>query len=330
MTNYILLNKYMGIKNLMQIIKRYSPQAIEYHKINEYQNKIIGIDANLMIYKMIFAIRLNGYDLMNKDIIVTHIHSLLLKLKGMIKYNITPVFVFDGMHPKIKSQVIEQRKEFQNFMQQKYYKAVTQDEKKKYYFMKSGITYEEIKECMEIIKFFGFTIVESPEEADSQLAELIKHDKIDYIVTDDMDILVFGGNKILKNFTVSDKKKIQEINLDIMKKEVKLNQTQIIDLSILLGCDYCPSVKGVGTIGAYKLMQEYGDLEKIIKHKRVSLTYDYIDARKYFKNPPVINANKIKINKFDKSNVNKKELKDFLEKHGYKEKYINDLFSKFK
>ena len=320
----------MGIKNLMQIIKRYSPNAIEYHKIHEYKNKVIGIDANLMIYKMIFAIRLNGYDLLNKDIIVTHIHSLLLKLRGLIKYNITPVFVFDGMHPKIKSQVIEQRKEFHNFMQQKYYNAITQDEKKKYYFMKSKITYEEIKECMEIIKMFGFTIVESPEEADSQLAELIKHNKVDYIVTDDMDILIFGGNKILKNFTVSDKKKIQEINLDKIKKETQLDQSQIIDLAILLGCDYCPSVKGVGTIGSYKLMQEYKDLEKVIKRKKVNLSYDYIEARKYFKNPPVIDADKIKINKFNNSNIDKQELKDFLDKYGYKKKYIDDLFNKFK
>jgi len=318
----------MGIKNLMQIIKRYSPAAIEYHKINEYENKIIGIDANLMIYKMIFAIRLNGYDIMNKDIIVTHIHSLLLKLKGLIKYNITPVFVFDGMHPKIKSQVIEQRKEFQNFMQQKYYKAVTQDEKKKYYFMKSKISFEEIKECMEIIKMFGFTIVESPEEADSQLAELSKNNKVDYIVTDDMDILVFGGNKILKNFTVSDKKKIQEIDLNTLKKNTQMNQSQIIDLAILLGCDYCPSVKGVGTIGAYNLMQEYKDLEKVIKHKKVSLSYDYDVARKYFKNSPVIHTDKIKINKFNKMNMDKKGIKDFLDKHGYKEKYIDDLFNK--
>jgi len=316
----------MGIKNLIQIIKKYSPESIKYNKITDYQNKVLGIDANLMIYKMIFAIRLNGYDLMNGNIIVTHIHSLLLKLKGLIKYNITPVFVFDGMHPKIKEHVIEQRKEFQNFMQRKYYKAVTQDEKKKYYFMKSGITYEEIKECMDIIRMFGFTVVESPEEADSQLAELSKHNKIDYVVTDDMDILVFGGNKILKNFTVSDKKKIQEIDLDTIKKETKMNQSQIIDLAILLGCDYCPSVKGVGTIGAYKLMQEYKDLEEVIKHKKINLSYDYVEARKYFKNPPVINVDKIKINKM---NVDKKALKEFLELHGYKQKYIDDLLIRF-
>jgi flap endonuclease-1 len=129
----------MGIKNLMKIIQKYAPNSIKYTKISDYKNKIIAIDGNLMLYKNIFAIRLNGYDLKNDEIVVTHLHSLLLKFQGFVRYNIIPVFVFDGMPPKIKENTMKQRTEFQNFMKMKYYKAVTQDEKKKYYFMKSDI-----------------------------------------------------------------------------------------------------------------------------------------------------------------------------------------------
>jgi|688.fasta_scaffold513989_1 flap endonuclease-1 len=315
----------MGIKNLMKIINKYASKSIKYTNIEKYKNKIIAIDANLMIYKMIFAIRLNGYDIKNDDIIVTHIHSLLLKIQGFKKYNIIPVFVFDGIAPKIKEKTLKSRSEFQNYMKQKYYNAVTQDEKKKYYFMKSDITYQEIKDCIELISLFNYTIIESLEEADSQLAELSKSHIIDYIATDDMDILVFGGNKILKNFTVSDKKKIQEINLDTFKKETNLNQSQIIDLSILLGCDYCPSVKGVGTIGAYKLIKEYGNLNSILKTKQVSISYDYIKAQNYFKNSPIINSKNIKINKMY---VDKAKLIAFLNRFKYKQEYIKKLFKK--
>jgi flap endonuclease-1 len=314
----------MGIKNLMKIITRYAPNAISYHKIDHYKNKTLAIDANLMIYKMIFAVRFNGYDLQNEDIIVTHIHSLLQKFKGFIKYNITPIFVFDGINPKIKEKVIEKRKEFHDYMKQKYYKAVTQDEKKKYYFSKSEITYNEIKECMDLMKIFGYNVIESPEEADAQLAELMKHKKVDYIVTDDMDILIFGGDIMLKNFTVSDKKKIQEINLDIFKKETGLDQKKLIDLAILLGCDYCPSIKGIGTIGAYNLIQKYGSLEEIMKHEKISLSYDYVEARKYFNSPPVIDISKMEINKGD---IDKGVLIQFLKEHKYKQSYIDKLIA---
>ncbi len=317
----------MGIKNLMKIIIRYAPNAITYTKIDNYKNKTIAIDANLMIYKMVYAIRLNGYDIKNNNIIVTHIHSLLLKIKGFVKYNITPIFVFDNIAPSIKQSTLDKRKEFHNIMNLKYYKAITQDEKKKYYFAKSEITYQEIKECIDLIKLFNYTVIEAPEEADSQLADLMRHNTVDYIVTDDMDILVFGGNKILKNFTVSDKKKIQEINLDILKKDAKLTHNQLIDLGILLGCDYCPCMKGIGPIGAYNKIQKYHAIEKIIKEDQLNFPQDYIKAREYFKNAPVIDHNKIKINKIK---INKEGIIQFLYKFNYDDKYINNLFSKLK
>ena len=49
----------MGIKNFMKITQKYSPKSIIYTKITDYKNKIMAIDANLMIYKMIFGIRKN-------------------------------------------------------------------------------------------------------------------------------------------------------------------------------------------------------------------------------------------------------------------------------
>lgn len=317
----------MGIKNLMVLIKKYAPDAIKYKRINNYKNSYIGIDANLLIYKMVFAIRKNGYDIKNGEIIVTHIHSLLLKLTGFLKYNIIPIFVFDGMAPDIKKETLKKRKEFQNLMKIKYYKAVTQDEKKKYYFMKSNITYEEIVDCVTLIELFGYNVIVSPEEADSQLAELSKKGKVDYIVTDDLDILIFGGGKILKDFSIDKKRTIQEINLEIIKKNFKINQSQLIDLGILLGCDYCPSIKGIGTIGAFKLLQEFYSLNNIIKNIDMKITFNYKGAREYFENPPIVQVDTIEIYKKD---INLKNLKNFLEKFNFNENYTNNLIEKIK
>jgi flap endonuclease-1 len=210
-------------------------------------------------------------------------------------------------------------------MKMKYYKAVTQDEKKKYYFMKSKITYQEVLDCIELVKLFNYTVIEAPEEADSQLANLMQNGKADYIVTDDMDILIFGGNKILKNFTVSDKKKIQEIDLNKFKSETNLTQSQLVDLAILLGCDYCPSVSGIGTIGAYKLIQKHKTMNEIIKTENIKLSLDYEKAKNYFINPPVIDSKTIKINEMK---VDKEELVKFLRKFNYKDEYINNLLTK--
>ena len=57
----------MGIKNLMKLIRKYASESIKKTKIDEYKDKIIGIDTNLMLYKLIYGIRTNGYDIKNNN-----------------------------------------------------------------------------------------------------------------------------------------------------------------------------------------------------------------------------------------------------------------------
>lgn len=312
----------MGIKNLIKIITKFSPEAINYRKIGDYRGKNLGIDANLMIYKIVFAIRKGGYDIKHNGIKVTHIHAMMQKLLGFRKYKITPVFVFDGFHPEIKEETMQQRKEFREHMKELYDKAVTQDEKKKYFYIKSGIKLDEIRDIKKLITLFGYKVIDAVEEADSQLAHMSKTGLIDGIITDDMDILVFGGRTILKNFTVSDKKFIQEISLPVMLKKLKISQNQLIDIAILLGCDYCPTIKGVGPMTAYKLIRENGSLERVIEKGLLDIPIDYKKAKRYFKNPQVEDVNKKDL---VSRGVDHDGLVKFLEDFGYTNKKLDQL-----
>lgn len=67
---------------------------------------------------------------------------------------------------------------------------------------------------------------------------------------------------------------------------------QFIDLCILLGCDYCDSIKGIGPHRAVQLIKEHKNLETVIanldkaKHP-VAEDWPYQDARALFKAPDV-------------------------------------------
>lgn len=312
----------MGIKNLSKVILKFAPNSIKYKKIENYKNRIIGIDTNLMAYKMIYAIRKNGYDLKNKEIVVTHIHGIIQKLVAFKIYNITPIFVFDGIPPSIKEKTLRERKVFKDFMEQKYLTAVTQDEKKKYYFMKSDITAQELDEISELIDIFGYNIIDSKEEADSQLASLSKDGIIDSVATDDLDILIFGGRLVLKNFTVSPEKKIQEINLQKLLKELSLTQEQLIDIGILLGCDYCPTVKGIGPVNSYKLIKKYGSIDNLVEEGIIKLNLNYKKVKAYFLNPKI---EKYSTEIIRNDPLDYQRLDEFLKKYGYDEKYVKNI-----
>merc|ERR1712241_55492 len=67
---------------------------------------------------------------------------------------------------------------------------------------------------------------------------------------------------------------------------------QFIDLCILLGCDYCDTIKGIGPKKALALITEHGSIEEILK--KIDQTkypppedWPFDMARKLFQNPDV-------------------------------------------
>ncbi len=122
------------------------------------------------------------------------------------------------------------------------------------------------------------------------------------IATEDMDGLTFGAPVMLKNFNV--KNKIIEFNLKNILTDLGLTHDQYIDLSILSGCDYCSTIKGIGPLTAYKLIQENKDLEGVLKSIRDKknskyiydeTAFDFITTRKLFKNPVASDPQSIKV-----------------------------------
>ena len=57
---------------------------------------------------------------------------------------------------------------------------------------------------------------------------------------------------------------IKEINLQKVLTELNFTQREFIDLCILLGCDYCGSIKGVGPKRAVELMKANRSIEKVL------------------------------------------------------------------
>jgi len=75
---------------------------------------------------------------------------------------------------------------------------------------------------------------------------------------------------------------------------------QFIDLCILLGCDYCDSIKGIGPKKAVDLIKEHKNIETILKHidkKKYPVADDwpFENARKLFLNPTVTDPDTLEV-----------------------------------
>jgi len=120
----------------------------------------------------------------------------------------------------------------------------------------------------------GVPVVESPGEAEAQCAALAKSGKVFATATEDMDALTFQTPVLLRKMTFANGSKavIQTMNYQKALEGLGLNQDEFVDLCILLGCDYCDSIRGVGPKTALKLIHEYHSMEKILQN---------LDRKKY-------------------------------------------------
>ena len=113
----------------------------------------------------------------------------------------------------------------------------------------------------------------APYEADSQLAYLFLTGRVDMVITEDSDLLVFGVKRVFfkmdragNGFEV-DLNRMGEVDEEINLKN--FSHDMFVTCCIISGCDYLDSIKGVGFKKAYKLVHENGDdLRNIVKKIR--------------------------------------------------------------
>lgn len=138
-------------------------------------------------------------------------------------------------------------------------------------------------------------------QAEAQCAELVKGGKVYAVGTEDMDTLTFGANVLLRHLTFSEARKmpIKEFHLDKVLEGMNLTKDQFIDLCVLLGCDYCDKIRGVGPKSAYKLITEHKSIEALLKNLDKKYTvpenFMFAEARRLFHEPEVTPAKDIDI-----------------------------------
>lgn len=102
------------------------------------------------------------------------------------------------------------------------------------------------------------------------------------------------------NAAESRKLPIVEVNLAAALAGLKLTHEQFIDLCILCGCDYTDSIKGIGPIKALKMIQDYGNIEGVLKAldtKKYQLPepFPFEEARALFVQPDAIDPESIEL-----------------------------------
>ncbi|XP_046843518.1 flap endonuclease 1-like isoform X2 [Xenia sp. Carnegie-2017] len=276
----------MGIHGLTKLLGDCAPTCMKENEIKNYFGRKVAIDASMSIYQFLIAVRSDGSQLTNEAGEVTS-------------------YVFDGKPPKLKSGELAKRTERREQAQKDLQAAeeagdAAMIDKSQRRLVK--VTKQHNEECKSVLQLMGVPYLDAPCEAEAQCASLVANGKVYATATEDMDSLTFGSLITLRHMTFSEARKlpIQEFHLKKILEELGFTQDEFIDLCILLGCDYCDSIKGIGPKRAIELVRQHRSIEGILKHidsKKYPIPEDwkYKEARALFKNPDVADPEKVEL-----------------------------------
>lgn len=317
----------MGIRGLTSLIKKYAPDSMSIHPFNYFKGSIVAIDTSILLYKFRYS---------NEDP-NSHINGFLNKCLAYIKNGILPVFIFDGKPPPEKNTTItkrnKQRKriEFRIDELEKSIEEFNKDEIinkiKKLSKQLINVTKEHHIEVKELLEILGFSVINSPGEAEVICSFLQKDGLVDFTYSDDTDLLALGCKKVLRSNNCSNT--FVQINLDKLLKGLDLNIEEFIDLCILCGCDYCSTIPKVNYDVAYKYIKKYRSIENIIEIGNIDVpnNFNYKEARLLFNHN---NCNISKKYEATEPIIDETRLTKFLIDRNYKRRYIKNYIRKFK
>lgn len=232
----------------------------------------------MCLYQFLIAVRAEGAQLTAVDGSTTsHLMGVFYRTIRLLENGIKPVYVFDGKPPDMKSGELLKRADRRDEAQKQLDRATEAGDAadiEKFNRRLVRVSPQHNEEAQQLLRLMGVPFVVAPCEAEAQCAELVKSGKVYATATEDMDALTFGTPVLLRHLTASEARKlpVQEFHYERVLEGLGFTYEQFIDLCILLGCDYCPSIRGIGPKRAIELVRQYETIEEIVRN---------IDAKKY-------------------------------------------------
>ncbi|XP_026446455.1 flap endonuclease 1-like isoform X2 [Papaver somniferum] len=286
----------MGIKGLTKLLANNAPKSMKQEKLESYTGREIAIDASLSIYQFLIVVGRNGMGTLTNEAgeVTSHLHGLFSRTIRLLEAGLKPVYVFDGKPPDLKRQELAKRSLKRLDATEDLAAAIESGDKEdieKFSKRTVKVTKQHNDDCKVLLQLMGIPVVQAASEAEAECAALCKSGKVYAVSSEDMDTLTFGAPRFLRHL-MGPTTKVPVVEYDIEKILTELNLTmdQFVDLCILCGCDYCPSIRGVGEKTALKLIRQHGSIESILENinrqrYHIPENWMYQEARHLFKEP---------------------------------------------
>lgn len=289
--------------DIRELIPESSRREVE---LSVLRGEVVSLDAYNALYQFLAAIRQpDGTPLMDREGRVTsHLSGLFYRTINIVEEGIKPVYVFDGKPPEMKTREIEERIRRKAEAEARYRAAVEAgliEEARKYAQATSRLSNDMVEEAKELLDAMGIPWVQAPADGEAQAAYMTIRGDAYATGSQDYDSLLFGSKRLVRNLTVTGKRKLpgkdeyvevkpEVIELNKLLEALGISREQLIAIGVIIGTDYNPGgVKGYGVQRALKHIKTLKDPIKALMAipKSEWGDMDPVKIYEYFLNPPV-------------------------------------------
>ena len=229
----------MGIKDLNKFLKENASPSIKMCNLQELSGKKIAVDISIYMYRFATENAL--------------IENMYLMMSIFTKYNIIPIFVFDGKSPPEKKNTLQKRKQTKQLAEEEYHKlhAILDTSDAIDFYEKQRIICEldELRRKMisihkydvaivkKLIIAHGYVYCDANGEADEVCAYLNIHEKVWACLSDDTDMFVYGCKRVLRYLSLLNHT-IVIYDVESILYNLGISQEELRAICVMSGTDY--------------------------------------------------------------------------------------------
>ncbi|XP_021292273.1 exonuclease 1 [Herrania umbratica] len=262
----------MGIKDLLRFMK---PFIVPVH-IKKYAGKRVGIDAYSWLHKGAYSCSMEICLNSNSEKKSRYIDYFMHRINLLRYHKITPVVVFDGANIPCKAATenerYRRRKDNRELAMVKLKEGDVRGASELFQRAVS-ITPAMAHQLIHILRSENIEFVVAPYEADAQLAYLatLEAEKggVVAVITEDSDLIAYGCPAItfkMDRYGNGEELVLAKVFDSITSKPSfrGFDKELFIGMCVLAGCDFLPSVPGIGIAKAHSLVSKYRNLDRVL------------------------------------------------------------------
>ncbi|KAI8088461.1 PIN domain-like protein [Thamnidium elegans] len=267
----------MGIQGLIPLLKSIQKPV----EINEYAGQSVAVDGHGWLRRGVFSC---SSELARGIETNTYVEYFMNLVKMLLFHKVIPIIVFEGQKLPIKKATTDAHASSRS-AKLKEGKALFKDgkfsESNKLFQQSISVTPYMVAKVIKELNRYKIQHIVSPYEAAPQLTYMLNSNQVKAVITENSNLLAFGCSNVIFKMDRAGKG-IQITCKDIFNRFVGITDSHKLRyMCILSGCDYLPSLPGIGLRKAQTIIKEHKTIENISQFVQKRFPKEY--SKKFVK-----------------------------------------------